>query len=97
MMLRRESKKLNLTGNARYEGYCIDLLDKIAKMRNFTYEIHEVHDKTYGVREGQRWNGMVGELMSKVGRDEDRCIVLWKNSLGKIVPESSRVKRPKAQ
>ncbi|KAI1708474.1 ligated ion channel l-glutamate- and glycine-binding site domain-containing protein [Ditylenchus destructor] len=65
VMLRRESKKLNLTGNARYEGYCIDLLDKIAKMRNFTYEIHEVHDKTYGVREGQRWNGMVGELMSK--------------------------------
>ncbi|KAI1707457.1 ligand-gated ion channel domain-containing protein [Ditylenchus destructor] len=65
VMLRRETNKLNLTGNARYEGYCIDLLDKIAKMRNFTYEIHEVHDKTYGVREGQRWNGMVGELMSK--------------------------------
>uniref|UniRef100_A0A914YX47 Uncharacterized protein n=1 Tax=Panagrolaimus superbus TaxID=310955 RepID=A0A914YX47_9BILA len=64
------SKKPNTSDidkNDQYEGYCIDLLEKIAELRNFTYEIYEVPDKTYGVKEANgRWTGMVGELQSGV-------------------------------
>lgn len=56
-----------LYGNDRYEGYCIDLLDKIAEHRKFRYIIHEVKDKTYGAKDAEgNWNGMVGELMTGV-------------------------------
>lgn len=65
MMIKPHAKLLNLTGNNQYDGYCIDLLEKIAELRNFTYEIHEVYDKTYGVKEANgKWTGMVGELQS---------------------------------
>jgi len=37
-MLKKENVE-NLVGNQRYEGYCIDLLEKISKMANFTYGI----------------------------------------------------------
>ncbi|KAK2148221.1 hypothetical protein LSH36_509g01057 [Paralvinella palmiformis] len=30
----------SLRGNDRFEGYCVDLLREIAKILNFTYEIH---------------------------------------------------------
>uniref|UniRef100_A0A7E4UMD3 Glutamate receptor n=1 Tax=Panagrellus redivivus TaxID=6233 RepID=A0A7E4UMD3_PANRE len=67
VMIKPDADKLNLTGNYRYDGYCIDLLEKISELRNFTYEIHEVRDKTYGVKESSgKWTGMVGELQSGV-------------------------------
>jgi hypothetical protein len=28
-----------LVGNAQYKGYCVDLLDKIALICNFTYKL----------------------------------------------------------
>lgn len=55
------------TGNDRYEGYCIDLLKRIAKLRKFNYILHEVKDKAYGSREANgKWNGMVEELRKGV-------------------------------
>uniref|UniRef100_A0A915DN79 Uncharacterized protein n=1 Tax=Ditylenchus dipsaci TaxID=166011 RepID=A0A915DN79_9BILA len=72
VMLKAQANHLNLTGNEQYEGYCIDLLEMIARMKNFTYLIHEVKDKSYGVKEAppNRWNGMVGELQTKVSNNE---------------------------
>lgn len=65
-----------LTGNDRYEGYCIDLLDRIAEHRQFKYTIHEVRDKAYGSKDANgKWNGMVGELQRGVSRID--CTVMW--------------------
>ncbi|XP_068994307.1 glutamate receptor ionotropic, kainate 2 isoform X5 [Neodiprion pinetum] len=57
----------NLTGNSRYEGFCIDLLKEIAKMVGFTYRIELVPDGKYGVYnyETGEWNGIVRQLMDK--------------------------------
>ncbi|XP_077485672.1 glutamate receptor ionotropic, kainate 2-like isoform X1 [Amblyomma americanum] len=55
-----------LEGNAKYEGYCIDLLEEIAKLPdiNIKYKIREVADKAHGRRdEKNEWNGMIGELL----------------------------------
>ncbi|XP_046574773.1 glutamate receptor ionotropic, NMDA 1-like isoform X1 [Haliotis rubra] len=50
-------------------GYCMDMLQEIAKQVNFTFTIHLSHDGLYGSFERhngskvKRWNGMVGELL----------------------------------
>lgn len=58
----------NLTGNARFEGFCIDLLRGIANQIGFQYEIRVVPDHMYGVYDPQtkKWNGIVRELMERV-------------------------------
>jgi hypothetical protein len=65
-MLKNTKHNETLVGNDRYRGYCIDLLDKIAKMCNFSYIIKEVDDEKHGAYVGGKWNGMVGELIDKV-------------------------------
>lgn len=62
----KESDEI-LTGNDRYEGFCIDLLHEIALLKKFNYTIHEVYDNTYGVKDANnKWSGMIGELIDKV-------------------------------
>jgi hypothetical protein len=55
-----------LVGNQMYRGYCIDLLDKVSKIVNFTYTIKLVEDDTYGSFIDGKWNGIVSELIDKV-------------------------------
>ncbi|XP_008829448.1 glutamate receptor ionotropic, NMDA 1 isoform X6 [Nannospalax galili] len=51
-------------------GFCIDLLIKLARTMNFTYEVHLVADGKFGTQERvnnsnkKEWNGMMGELLS---------------------------------
>ncbi|XP_074657255.1 glutamate receptor 2-like [Tubulanus polymorphus] len=54
-----------LVGNQRFEGYCVDLAELIAKEANFEYTIKLVKDKKYGAFENDSWNGMIGELIYK--------------------------------
>jgi len=60
----------NLTGNARFEGFCIDLLKWIGNQVGFHYAIRLVPDKKYGVydTEKREWNGIVRELIDKVSQ-----------------------------
>lgn len=62
----------NFTGNDRYEGFCIDLLRRIASQIGFQYNIRLVPDHMYGVydRQTKQWNGIVRELMERVRRLE---------------------------
>ncbi|KAI5732447.1 hypothetical protein M8J76_000300 [Diaphorina citri] len=57
----------NLTGNAMFEGFCIDLLKSIAAQVGFHFVLRLVPDHTYGVydHETKEWNGIVKELMDK--------------------------------
>ena len=63
-----KQKDYSLVGNARYEGFCIDLLSEIAEMINFQYEIHLVPDTNYGapIKNSDDWSGMVGEVLQGV-------------------------------
>ncbi|XP_015781956.1 glutamate receptor ionotropic, kainate 2-like isoform X1 [Tetranychus urticae] len=60
-------KDSNLTGNDRYEGFCIDLLQSIAEALDFHYELHLVPDGKFGAQDTttKEWNGLVRELMDK--------------------------------
>lgn len=54
---------LNRTGNDRFEGYCIDLLDQISEILGFNYEIVPVKGDLYGSLKNGEWNGMIRELI----------------------------------
>ena len=38
----------SLTGNDRFEGFCIDLVNEIARLRNFSVEFDLVEGGSYG-------------------------------------------------
>ncbi|XP_066572920.1 glutamate receptor 1 isoform X1 [Amia ocellicauda] len=54
-----------LTGNEKYEGYCVELAAEIAKHVGYRYKLEIVSDGKYGARDpdSKMWNGMVGELV----------------------------------
>uniref|UniRef100_A0A674B782 Glutamate receptor n=1 Tax=Salmo trutta TaxID=8032 RepID=A0A674B782_SALTR len=50
----------------RYKGFSIDVLDSLAKILGFKYEIYQVADGKYGSPTSNgSWNGMIGDLISK--------------------------------
>lgn len=53
----------------KYQGFSIDVLDALSNYLGFKYEIYVAPDHKYGSLqpEGQ-WNGLMGELVSKVRR-----------------------------
>ncbi|CAH0555475.1 unnamed protein product [Brassicogethes aeneus] len=54
-----------LVGNARYEGYAMDLVAGIAEILNFTFEFKIVKD--YGKPDPitKKWNGVIGEVIER--------------------------------
>jgi glutamate receptor, ionotropic, invertebrate len=49
-----------------FRGYCIDLIDAIAQIIHFDYEIWEVEDKKFGsMNDKGEWNGVVRKLIDK--------------------------------
>ena len=55
------------TGNDKYEGYCVDLLEAVAGMLDFRYQLYMVPDGQFGSRKADgSWTGMVREIISAV-------------------------------
>lgn len=56
-----------LIGNEKYQGFCVDLLEEIAQIVGFQYEIIIVADGRYGAPDNNKvWTGMVQEIITKV-------------------------------
>lgn len=60
----------NYTGNARFYGFCVDVLDRVAKETGFDYLLDLVPDRKYGAKDpiSGEWNGMVAELIKHVSK-----------------------------
>ena len=58
----------NLSGNERYEGFCVDLIREIAQRVGFNYTIRLAPEAKYGISDPNtgEWNGIVRELMDRV-------------------------------
>lgn len=56
-----------LEGNARYEGYSMDLIDEIARWLNFQYRFELVADNSHGSYDPRtkKWNGLVRQLLDR--------------------------------
>ncbi|RDD40176.1 Glutamate receptor ionotropic, kainate 1 [Trichoplax sp. H2] len=53
----------NLVGNDRYEGFMVDLLNRLSQDLKFKYELHLVPDGQYGAYRNGSWDGMIKELL----------------------------------
>ena len=55
-------------GNDRYEGYVVDLLQRLSRLLGFKYIIEPVRDGSYGSRDKTtgRWNGMIKDILDGV-------------------------------
>ncbi|XP_059157771.1 glutamate receptor 3-like, partial [Physella acuta] len=52
-------------GNDRFEGFAVDLIEEVAKMLEFDYDIYLVNDGKFGSKmPNGEWNGMIGELLA---------------------------------
>lgn len=60
----------NYTGNERFYGFCVDILETISHDVGFDYILDLVPDRKYGAKDPKtgQWNGMVAQLMKYVCR-----------------------------
>ncbi|XP_030385111.1 glutamate receptor 1 [Scaptodrosophila lebanonensis] len=68
IMLKQPAFGEQLKGNERFEGYCKDLAELLAKKLGINYELRLVKDGNYGSENPAAhggWDGMVGELVRK--------------------------------
>nr|QUP79589.1 ionotropic receptor 3 [Monochamus saltuarius] len=56
-----------LFGNDRYEGFCIDVMEKLSKLLGFNYTFIVQEDKANGNlnKATNTWNGIIGEIVAK--------------------------------
>ena len=55
---------MGCVGNRVFEGYCIDLLNRLAKDADFEFELYLSPDGKYGSEQPDgSWNGIVRELI----------------------------------
>lgn len=59
---------LKLTGNDRFEGFVIDLIEELADMEGFNYTFEIREDKQNGAFDNAtgKWTGMIGDIMEGV-------------------------------
>lgn len=64
----RKDSISTLTGNDRYEGFGIELIDEISKMLGFNYTFTLEPNAVYGKldKKTKQWNGMIKELLEEV-------------------------------
>lgn len=56
-----------VTGNERFEGFAIDMMQALAESRNWTYQYKQVPDNLTGAElPNGSWSGMIGMLMTNV-------------------------------
>lgn len=59
-------KAVTKDGQKVYEGFCIDLMDKLSEILGFSYTISLVEDGQFGGQIGNSWTGLVGDLVEHV-------------------------------
>eukprot|EP00058_Branchiostoma_floridae_P025694 XP_002611184.1 hypothetical protein BRAFLDRAFT_88417 [Branchiostoma floridae] len=56
----------NVSGNDRFQGFCVDLFSWLSSQLGFRYEYYHVTDGHYGVYDSEtgKWTGLVGDVLS---------------------------------
>lgn len=69
----------NYTGNERFYGFCVDLLDRVAKEVGFDYILDLVPDAKYGAQDAEtgEWNGIVLQLMTHVSQKRQKIFSIF--------------------
>ncbi|XP_065310439.2 glutamate receptor 1-like [Dermacentor albipictus] len=68
LMVRDSIDELERTGNDRYEGFCKDLMDALARELHIKYELRAAEETVYGRRDHKvqgGWTGLIGQVVRK--------------------------------
>ena len=58
-------------GEEVFQGFCIDMMDKLSELMGFSYRISLVEDGKFGGQaEDGTWMGLVGDLVAHVSNSE---------------------------
>jgi len=72
-----------LSGNERYEGFGIDIIEHISKLLGFNYTLQV--ESTYGSLNEKtgKWTGMLGKIIADVGIQmfNNACLYLWNKEI----------------
>lgn len=61
----RKLTSMTLNGNDQFEGFGIELIEKLAAKIGFNYTFEIQEDRKYGNRQADgSWDGMIGELQA---------------------------------
>ena len=62
------SENKNLTGNDRFEGFCVELIRELANLAGFHYTIKLSPSGKYGIQDQAtgEWNGIIRDLIDRV-------------------------------
>ena len=69
MLKKQKDPDVVLTGNDRFEGFCVDLIEQISDQVGFKYILELVPDDNYGALNltSGKWNGLVkGNVRKKM-------------------------------
>ena len=66
MQLKKDHK--SRTGNEKYEGFCVDVLNALAEQFGFKFQIFAASEKNNGRKSATNWPSerLVGELLREV-------------------------------
>lgn len=78
-MLKENINKLS--GNDRFEGFGIELIDELSRMLGFNYTFKLQDDKKYGSfdKVKREWDGMIREIMEDVSSMQKELQKIFKN------------------
>lgn len=68
LMVKESPDAQDRTGNDRYDGYCKDLIDALARELDIKYELRAAEETVYGRRDHKvrgGWTGLIGEVLRK--------------------------------
>ncbi|CAN8006284.1 unnamed protein product, partial [Ixodes hexagonus] len=72
LMVKESPDAPDRTGNDRYDGYCKDLIDALARELDIKYELKAAEETVYGRRDHKvqgGWTGLIGQVLRKASRD----------------------------
>lgn len=62
----RKDSMIMLTGNERYEGFAIDVIQQLSEILEFNYTLQVESDYGKYNNKTEKWSGMLGKIMADV-------------------------------
>lgn len=69
---------MNPDGSEKWEGYALDLIERLAESMKFEYQLISVENHMFGKRfENGSWDGLVGMLATGVSKRKNYFVLNW--------------------
>ncbi|KAL0117231.1 hypothetical protein PUN28_010224 [Cardiocondyla obscurior] len=60
----RKESMITLSGNERYEGFCVDIIQEISQILHFNYTLQVEKSTGKLIKDTKKWTGMLGKIIA---------------------------------